>query len=376
MSDIMAVLKTQEELYMNQKQMEAAKKSMVQWLAHPQELGKEPSKIECAGEFDLHDLHYYIFKYKKGMFGKYLIGVCGGFEGEELEHCGHVISQMQEYNESTAEKDAIEMVEFVRQYWMERAEQAEKRKNNPGTFLNFVLLKENKWDKEAFLKQLKEDWQIEDESHDDKEKEDSEDMVVISYKEASIISVALMPAPIPDGEAEYHAQSNYMWKDAVETVKQHKAHLLVTVMGKGAPVGEILVKVIVSLCRQGGVLGIYANETVYQPELYMDFAKVLDEGGFPVFNLVWIGLYKGENGMCCYTCGMNNFGYDEMEVIDSSAESNELFGFMADIADYVINENVTLKDGETIGFTEEQKLPISKSTGVAVEGESLKIRFP
>lgn len=29
----------------------------------------------------------------------------------------------------------------------------------------------------------------------------------------------------------------------------------------------------------------------------------------------------------------------------------------------------------TIGFAEDQKLPITKSQGVAVEGESLKIEF-
>ena len=39
--------------------MNAAMESLTEWLAHPAELGKAPAKIECAGEFDLHDLHYY-----------------------------------------------------------------------------------------------------------------------------------------------------------------------------------------------------------------------------------------------------------------------------------------------------------------------------
>lgn len=365
---------------MNQKQVEIAKKDMIQWLAHPQELGKVPAKIECAGEFDLHDLHYYIFKYKKNIFGKYLIGVCGGFEGEELEYCGHVISQMQEYNEVTAVEDASAMVEIVREYWMEQAKIAEEQKDNSGTFVNFVLLKENKWDKEAFRRQLKEDWQIEDEGSDDEteKEEDYEDITIISYNGA-MISVALVSAPVPDGEAEFHAKSNYTWKEAERTVKQHQAHLIVAVMGEELSAmenGELLVKTIVSLCRQGGVLGIYANETVYQPELYLDFAKILEDDGFPIFNLVWFGLYNGKNGVCSYTCGMRNFGYDEMEVIDSSADAQEVFEFLSDIANYVIFDDVILRDGETIGFTEEQKLPISKSAGVVVEGESLKIGFP
>ena len=83
---------------MNQRQ--AAYEAMKEWLIHPQELGKAPSKLEHAGEFDLHGLHYYIFKYKKSMLGPWLLGVCGGYEEGETEHCGHVFSEMEPYDSS------------------------------------------------------------------------------------------------------------------------------------------------------------------------------------------------------------------------------------------------------------------------------------
>ena len=54
-------------------QQQAALQSMIDWLEHENELGRKPSKIEIAGEFDLHDMHYYIFKYKKSMLGKCVI---------------------------------------------------------------------------------------------------------------------------------------------------------------------------------------------------------------------------------------------------------------------------------------------------------------
>lgn len=44
---------------MNIEQMNAAKESMIDWLSHPNELGKPPAMIECAGTFDLHEMHYY-----------------------------------------------------------------------------------------------------------------------------------------------------------------------------------------------------------------------------------------------------------------------------------------------------------------------------
>ncbi len=114
---------------MNRKQMEAARSAMSAWLAYPDELGKTPARIECAGTFELHGMRYYIFKYKKGLLGKWLWGVCGGYVGEGLEHCGHVFSEMEEYNPAGAEERAVEMVEWIRAYWMDQAGQHRRWRN-------------------------------------------------------------------------------------------------------------------------------------------------------------------------------------------------------------------------------------------------------
>ena len=148
-----------EGMCMNQQQMNVAREALIDWLKDPRELGKAPAKMEYAGTFVLHDMNYYIFKFKKSILGKWLIGVSGGFAGDELELCGHMFSEMQEYREATAQEDAVKLVETVRSYWMKQAEDAEKNKENPGTFVNFVLLKEAKWDKEKFMKCLAEEWQ-------------------------------------------------------------------------------------------------------------------------------------------------------------------------------------------------------------------------
>lgn len=111
---------------MREKQREAALAAMTKWLFDPAELGKAPSKIQCAAEFDLHDLHYYVFKFKKGILGDWLVGVCGGYEGEETEHCGHVFSNMTKYDEKTAIDDCKAIVEEIRAYWMKSAKEHEK----------------------------------------------------------------------------------------------------------------------------------------------------------------------------------------------------------------------------------------------------------
>ncbi|CUO76798.1 DUF4261 domain-containing protein [Clostridium paraputrificum] len=90
---------------------------------------------------------------------------------------------------------------------------------------------------------------------------------------------------------------------------------------------------------------------------------------------IYIGIYPSEKGFSAYTCGMDYFDKDEIEVINSKTTPSELYGFIYDIVSYVLEYNAVLNDGETIGFSEKEKLPITKSKGVAVEGNSIKIKY-
>ena len=105
---------------MNAKQMTAAMVMMNTWLAHPSELGKPPHRLQCMGEFDHHGLHYYIFRFRKTMFSRWMVGVCGGYEGSSMESAGHVLSRMLPYKEATAEAECKAMVDILRSYWMQR----------------------------------------------------------------------------------------------------------------------------------------------------------------------------------------------------------------------------------------------------------------
>lgn len=59
-----------------------------------------------------------------------MMGVCGGYEEGETQHCGHVYSKMQKYNDATAVDDAIAIVEEIRAYWMRQADFQEKFQAN------------------------------------------------------------------------------------------------------------------------------------------------------------------------------------------------------------------------------------------------------
>lgn len=377
-------------------QQQAALQSMTDWLAHENELGKTPAKIEIAGEFDLHNMHYYLIKYKKSILGKWLLGVVGGYEDpSDTEHCGHLFSEMQPYNPATAKQDAIAMVEMIREYWMQRAAEIEaeqtqsgsakeeKGSESGGIFNGFILLNSHECDLEQIKANLLRDWNI-DSSSSSSESDDSEDSsekegILVFQPEGYMVALSFVDAPVPDGEAEHFAQGNYLWPSAVEVTRTHVAQIIVAVFTRtGSPqdAGKLYTKVAASCLKLPNAVGFYSSGTVFQPEMFLDMAEIMKtDDSVPLLNLVYFGLVRTETGLSGYTIGLRSFGKDEIEVLDSQSEPADLREFLIDISLYVVEQDVTLRDGETIGFSAEQKLPITRSEGVYLDGQSLKIGF-
>ena len=244
-------------------------------------------------------------------------------------------------------------------------------------FTGFVLLKEAKFDREKFLKDLKEDWKITLDLGEDSENKEK-DMLVGNIGDI-MVAVALMPAPIPNNEAVDNAKTNYRWKDAVKVAEEHEAHILVSLLGEPNLVdgAKLYTKIISALTKQENCTGINVLGTVLNPDMYRDFTEYYTENDmFPVENMIFIGLYGAEdNKVSAYTYGMEGFGKKEMEILASSESPEDVYYFLQAIADYVITSDVILQDGETIGFTAEQKISISQSKGVAVNGTTLKLGY-
>lgn len=361
-------------------QEKAATAVMEEWLSHPQELGKKPAKLEIAGEFDLHDLHYYIFKFKKSILGSWKVAVCGGYEGDGLGHCGHIYSEMENYDPATAQEKCVAMVEKIRQYWMEQAnkqEESQKADKKGGDFLGFVLLSTPEFHVEEFRAALKEDWGIE--CPEDCENPRSEGVAIAFDEDGMLVTVGLMETKVPDGEAEYWANSNFMTREkSIAAAQNHSAHLIVAVLGHDADplkAGELFVKVATSCLKAPNALGIYDCGTVWLPEDFIRSAMIMKEGEFPLTALVFVGLYQDEKGVSSWTNGLGSFGKDELEVINSSQSPADVYDMMLNISAYLIQEGAVLRNGETIGLSAEQKLPITISKGVYVDGQSIKIGF-
>lgn len=170
-------------------------------------------------------------------------------------------------------------------------------------------------------------------------------------------------------------KNNIFWIEGESEVAKVKSYVDVIIEdGKDrVKLAKLFVKVVTSVLKVDGSIGVYREPSIISKEDYIDVAEELYDNEFPTLDMVYFGLYRTENGIGGYTKGLEFFGKKEIEVLDTDIDVEKLYTFLIDVADYVITSDVKLNDGETIGFSVEQKIPMSLSEGVAVEGESIKI---
>jgi len=255
-----------------------------------------------------------------------------------------------------------------------------KKEKSAAILPGFVLLSDNSLDIDLLIKYLYSDWGIAiplaDINIDDGRTS------FVSSIDNMLAAISLMPAPVPNEEAVENAKTNFRWTEAVSVTESHKAHIMVIVMPQEnqsvIEVGTLQTKLCYCCLKLPNAIAINTAGTVFPPEYYINTAMLaIEERKFPIFNHVFFGIYSNDNGKTVsgYTYGLENLGKQDIEVIDSTNSATDVFGFLADISSYVMDSDATLTHGETIGFSAEQKLSITESKGVAIDGKTLKIGF-
>lgn len=193
-----------------------------------------------------------------------------------------------------------------------------------------------------------------------------------------MIALANMPIPIPREEIEEVISYTYTWTNASKELEKQTGHAIVSVLGGDkTPVERftILSKLLCSiLITSENCIAIYqGNETLLlHKDHYLAAVDDLKANRVPVSAWIYIGLRQTPQGIDAYTYGMFNFNKPEIEIIESPLDTNRLYRMILSISSYVIDKDVTFKDGEIYNLSESIKLYISLSKGVHVSGSSLK----
>lgn len=251
----------------------------------------------------------------------------------------------------------------------------EKRANS--VILSMPLFKNNEsYDIQKVISHLKDYWKL-----DITDSDDVNDETAVFSINGQMVAIAAMPAPVPTDEIESAANYNYMWPEAMGELKGCTRHAIVTVLSSDKPPVDrhfILSKMLCSILMTSNCVGIYqGNETLLmQPDYYLNCLDYLKDGDIPVPIWVYIGVSRNDNNeTSLYTYGLTGFDKHEIEIIDSKKDANNLYELMINISAYIIGQDVTLRDGETIGVSAEQRLSIALSEGVNVDGKTFKIKI-
>jgi len=115
------------------------------------------------------------------------------------------------------------------------------------------------------------------------------------------IAVGHMQMPIPHSDIEGTAEYAYNWETALEDLKNHKSHLIVTLMNGGQDQVKrfkIFTKVICSLLRTTNSIGVYeGSQSLLIPKQdYLDISEEMTDDYFPLNLWIYFGYRKTEKG--------------------------------------------------------------------------------
>ena len=252
-----------------------------------------------------------------------------------------------------------------------------KVKTQGGPFTSYVLLRKAEFNLEKLVAVIKKDWNITVSSGS----VNNEKNVLACTIDGILATVTLVRMPVPNGKAVEDAQRNFRWEEAVDVVSEHKAHLIVSVLPQYeslAKTSTIMVQLCSSCMKQSNAIAVNSISTVFAKDFYVDLAEeYIKDKSIPIWNLVFIGIYSRDEGktISAYTYGLKLFLKDEIEILDSISDPNNIIELITDVATYVIEDDITLNDSETIGFSEEQKLQITKSESIILPFDTIKIAF-
>jgi hypothetical protein len=194
------------------------------------------------------------------------------------------------------------------------------------------------------------------------------------------IAVGHIPMPIPHGDIEGTAEYAYNWETALEDLKNHKSHLIVTIMNGGQDQVKrfkIFTKVICSLLRTTNSIGVYeGSQSLLIPKQdYLHIAEGMTDDYFPLNLWIYFGYRKTEKGNSGYTYGLKEFGKHEMEIVESTKTIGEIEKFLYNMTHYVLEYDVAFKDGQTCGMSVDERIAITFSKGKFVDTETFKLAY-
>lgn len=172
-------------------------------------------------------------------------------------------------------------------------------------------------------------------------------------------AATLVPRPIPWSQLEGPCATAWYWPTAAEALRDHRAHLLVTLIDEGGKQIEKsvrLTQLTTGLVAHAPSPGVFwgPGRLVHPAEAFVEQAVQSTDDDLPLF--LWIDFRverTDSGGTRLYTTGLEALGQSELEVLDFPGTPQTLLEFAYNLAHYELLQGKRINDGDTIGVTDE-----------------------
>ncbi len=261
----------------------------------------------------------------------------------------------------------------------EKDQEKPKRPETSEEFAGFILTSSPEWDMEQFVKDCEVEWGLIIPLDDDDPKKDT---LLIKFLEEMQVVVDVAADPYSSEAIENRSMANYTWPEGSELVMARKNEVFLGVLNQQTdPIerGLLLTKLMTSALKQEGAFGVYTNGMAISKDYYLHYANSIKKNELPIYNWIWPHFHRDDerSGFC--TFGLDKFGKPELEMYVeghvSDEQYNEMRNFIMNLCLYIISEDITLNDGETVGFTDEQKCRVSVGKGILLNDDTVQIEY-
>ncbi len=175
----------------------------------------------------------------------------------------------------------------------------------------------------------------------------------------STAAATLIDRAVPWSQLEGPCATAWYWPDAAEALRDHKAHILVTMVdegGKAIENSQRLMQLAAGVTATSQAQGVFwgPGRLVHPARAFLDQAVPSTAEDLPLFLWVDFRVERTETGnVQLYTTGLEALGHTEMESREFPGEPQRLLEFAYNLAHYQLCQSKTINDGDTIGLTEE-----------------------
>ncbi len=195
-------------------------------------------------------------------------------------------------------------------------------------------------------------------------------------------AVTLVDQPIPWSQLEGPCATAWYWPEAANELRDHSAHLLVTLIDEGTKAIEkstLLTQLVSGVVAASPAVGIFwgPGRLVHPAQAFQEQATQMSGQDLPLFLWVDFRVERLEPGKVrLYTTGLEALGHTELEVPEYEGIPQTLLEYAYNIAYYQMTQSKFINDGHTIGLTDEVQVVAHHGRSMFDEAiEVLRLEF-